>query len=62
MKKVWINITAFAFAVALLAPASLLAQKDEKEEKEIKQTAKDESAEDKKYFHTLHLLPASREK
>lgn len=37
MKKVWINITAFAFAVALLAPASLLAQKDEKEEKEVKE-------------------------
>lgn len=37
MKKVWINITAFAFAVALLAPVSLLAQKDEKDRKEVKE-------------------------
>src|SRR5258705_6363496 len=38
MKQTWIKFTAFVFAVALLAPASLLAQKDEKDkEKETKE-------------------------
>jgi len=37
MKQIWFKLSAFVFAVALLVPASLLAQKDEKEkDKETK--------------------------
>ena len=37
MKQIWFNLSAFVFAAALLVPASLLAQKDEKEkDKEAK--------------------------
>ena len=36
MKKNWLKISAFAFAVAMLAPSSLLAQKEDKD-KEIKE-------------------------
>lgn len=37
MKKTWVRLSAFIVAVALLAPALLLAQKDEKEDKGAKE-------------------------
>lgn len=38
MKQIWIKFSAFVFAVALLVPASLLAQKEEKDkDKEVKE-------------------------
>jgi serine protease Do len=43
MKKTWVKISAFVFAVALMAPVSLLAQKEEKEK-----TAKEEKVKEKK--------------
>ena len=37
MKQTWIKFSAFLFAVALLVPASLLAQKEEKEKDKVKE-------------------------
>ncbi|MBK6381908.1 MAG: hypothetical protein IPF69_00260 [Chitinophagaceae bacterium] len=36
MKKTWLKFSAFAVAVALMVPVSLLAQKDEKGERVIR--------------------------
>jgi len=43
MKKTWVKISAFVFAVALIAPVSVLAQKEEKEK-----VAKEEKVKEKK--------------
>jgi serine protease Do len=37
MKQTWVKFSAFLFAVALLVPASLLAQKEEKEKDKVKE-------------------------
>ena len=37
MKKTWVRLSALVFAVALLVPASLLAQKEEKEKDKVKE-------------------------
>jgi serine protease Do len=44
MKKTWVKISTFLFAIALLAPASLLAQNEKEKEKE----AKEEKVKEKK--------------
>ena len=40
MKQTWMKLFAFAFAIALLVPASLLAQKDEKDKEQKRETGK----------------------
>jgi serine protease Do len=40
MKQIWVKLSAFVFAVALLVPVSLLAQKDEKDKETKEKTEK----------------------